>query len=214
MYRYLLLTLLLGLPAYSTTIAYSVDVLIPVAVGTDIGAGDRYHLSFNIDFDALDSNALVTDGQFVNAITGTSLAPSAGNTGAWDFSGDVIASTEVNTFDPLGMMLTLNSPDTIGSPENRFFLGLQLDFNLAVNDTGSGQTLEQQVGTPTVGQLLSAAGGGSLLLFDNVVEEPFSVDVKTKPSSATVPEPSSVLLFVTGLAVIAGYSRSRRRRRG
>jgi PEP-CTERM motif-containing protein len=218
MYRVFVLLVLLAPSAFSTSILFEADLVATSALIPGIAVGDQFALSLMLDYDGTDVDASTGFGRFPTAISAASLAPDPGNTGTWDPSVGPWDDNEVQTEVPDGPVFVLNGTGIPGATGDTAFKDLIIFFvGFPVTDSGSGDTLGTQLGsTPTAAQLLGAADFGFAQFVDAETGEEITqvfLAIEKSPSSE-IPEPSAWLLLGTGLAVLAGYGRSRRRRRG
>ncbi len=213
MVRSLLLALLLALPAFPSVIPYSFDLVTQTSDFTGIQVGDVFHLSFTIDFGATDTQASTGVGVFDNPFGSFSLVRDAGNTGTYDPSGGSFGASSNARTIPLGsdnFQLFFLDPSGFAPLDVNPCCNLTIFFLLDRNDTGAGQTLEQQLvgGIPSAQQLVNAFSSAGLGSSDIDIEL-----LTTFTVQSSVPEPSSMLLLGAGLVALAGYGRARRRGR-
>jgi hypothetical protein len=161
---------------------------------------DLFHFVLTYDDSVTDANAGTTSGTFSNALTAFSLTRDASNVGSWNPSGGTFSlPAEIATVSTsTSMIFTVDGsgfPTLDGNTLDKFQVFIPL---LALSDTGSGQTLAQQLGaTPTFNPLGSQgtfleAGSGNAN-FDVIA---FGLPGVPEPAAWTLTTLGGALLFL------------------
>ena len=189
--------------AQAALLSYTGTVQIDNTDAGGIDFNDVFDFSFTYD-DAI-TDVSGGFGEFPNAITAFSFARVSG-TGTWDPAGgtfslpqdlftaednpsELLISTTVNT--PLGAFL--NTP-----------IALVFDGGFTINDTGIGQTIDQQIGGPLPGDV-NVFTSARVLIGD--FDGDFATGSITAFSATVVPVPAAVWLFGSGLVGLIGFAR-------
>ncbi len=170
----------------------------------EIDLNDVFDFSFTYDDAITDIDGGF--GEFPNAVTAFSFARVSG-TGTWDPAGGTFSLpqdliTAEDNPNELVISTSVNTP--LGAAPNPFFQ-LLFDGGFAINDTGIGQTIDQQIGGPLPGDInVFTSARVNIGSFDTG-DASGSI---TAFSATVVPVPAAVWLFGSGLLGLIGFARA------
>ncbi len=182
---------------------------------TEMLVGDRFDFLFTYDDSAAtDADPDTIFGRFQNPLTDLQLTRESANTGTWDPAGGSFTLPSIihTNVTPTGRFrpsaLGTGFPDLDGIP----FSELAFDFGGGtVTDTGSGQTLSDQIGGPFNPSLFPTQE--AFLIWDDftfpLFEGSFFIRADVENLSQ-VPIPPAFYLFTSGLIGLIGIGRKRK----
>lgn len=197
-------------PAPAALIPITSDLIVTFSQVPEMVVGDIYHLAMTYDDSIADSFALTSQGTFNNAVTAFSMTRDAGNTGSWDpGSATYSLPATLQTISALSNLYV--GVDGTGFPpvtsDDVFGFSINLTLSNTINDTGSGQTIGQQLGGVPVwnsggSSSVGVQGGGGYIA---------TMDFTSFSVSESVPEPGAGALVPLGAAMLVWVGRRRSR---
>lgn len=208
-----------GSAVNAANVTLDVVLTIDTSAVAEIPVGDKYIISFTFDDSAVDGNVSIGSGAFPDALQSFSISRDPGNSGTWDPAGgtpDLAADNFV--INAFGDNLTLQVRGTgfpSASPGPFFDVSLGFSFSVDIVDTGSGQTLDQQLGSAfqnisfTIGKIRFDAGCSTC--FDDASG---TMVASIRPTVSGIPAVSEWGIAIMALLLLIGgkvYFSKRRR---
>jgi hypothetical protein len=191
-------------------VTVSGTVTIGTSAVSSISVGDKFDYTVQINDGAVDQEPSNKQGSFNAATVSVSLSRVATNTGSWNPSGGVFSLTQPLTTSTSSSDISVLFPGT-GFPADGTYAFDHFDLNwtggFTVTDTGSGQTLAQQLGGQFPATMTSSTA--DLVFLDPVSHNGIAANGPATAAVAT-PEPGTGGLLLCG--AIAVVLRRRRQK--
>ncbi len=192
--------------AQAALLSYTGTVQIDTTnVAGEIDINDVFDFSFTYDDAITDIEGSIIVSEFPNAVTAFSFVRVSG-TGTWDPAGTL--SLPANVFIGEEGLGALSIDTTAGTPlstEPNSSIALAFNGGFTINDTGIGQTIDQQIGGPLPGDINVFTSARVIIRASDVAEVSGSI---TAFSATVVPVPAAVWLFGSGLLGLIGFARA------
>jgi hypothetical protein len=197
--------------ARGATITVGGLITVTADDGASFKTGDTFTYSFTFDDQTVDTDIQTFNARFNAGVSAFSLSPGVANVGTWDPTAGTFAVAPVMNFiagansDAVTIQATGSGfPAINGQPF--FDVGLTFSFAGVQNfvDTGSGQTFAQVVGVSPLDFATASSTFAEIRDNTNFGSPALTMTV--------VPEPSTCIMALAGLAC-GGYVVRRRRKR-
>ncbi len=197
--------------ARGATITVGGLITVTADDGASFKTGDTFTYSFTFDDQTVDTASEIFNARFDAGVSAFSLSPGVANVGTWDPTAGTFAVAPVMNFiagansDAVTIQATGSGfPAINGQP----FFDVGLTFSFAgvqdFDDTGSGQTFAQVVGVSPLDFATASSTFAEIRDNTNFGSPALTMTV--------VPEPSTCIMALAGLAC-GGYVVRRRRKR-